>query len=84
MIHLSLGLPSMGIMTSMRRRVAGRCRVAPLPGCQVVGCHMGARGVDNPIVRYKTQDFFAGKEALNHAQNIPDFFMGGINHPPKW
>eukprot|EP00913_Durusdinium_trenchii_P023989 g22530.t1 len=23
---------------------------------EVVGCHMGARGVDNPIVRYKTQD----------------------------
>ncbi|CAK9042300.1 Hypothetical protein SCF082_LOCUS24349, partial [Durusdinium trenchii] len=24
---------------------------------EVVGCHMGARGVDNPIVRYKTQEF---------------------------
>lgn len=23
---------------------------------QVVGCHMGSRGVDNPIVRYKTQE----------------------------
>mmetsp|Transcript_1813 Transcript_1813/g.3256 ORF Transcript_1813/g.3256 Transcript_1813/m.3256 type:complete len:141 (+) Transcript_1813:117-539(+) len=23
---------------------------------EVVGCHMGARGVDNPIVRYKSQE----------------------------
>mmetsp|Transcript_39794 Transcript_39794/g.64307 ORF Transcript_39794/g.64307 Transcript_39794/m.64307 type:complete len:157 (-) Transcript_39794:72-542(-) len=23
---------------------------------EVVGCHMGSRGQDNPIVRYKTQD----------------------------
>ena len=26
-----------------------------LLGWEVVGCHMGARGVDHPIVRYKTQ-----------------------------
>ncbi|CAE7343737.1 unnamed protein product [Symbiodinium natans] len=23
---------------------------------EVVGCHMGARGVDHPIVRYKSQE----------------------------
>ncbi len=28
---------------------------------QVVGCHMGARGVDHPIVRYKTQVKLVGK-----------------------
>jgi hypothetical protein len=46
---------------------------------------MGARGVDNPIVRYKTQDG-NGLKALNHSQNIPKiiiFFMGGINHTPN-
>lgn len=36
---------------------------------EVVGCHMGARGVDNPIVRYKTQEFAqAALDALKAGQ----------------
>ncbi|CAJ1387982.1 unnamed protein product [Effrenium voratum] len=36
---------------------------------EVVGCHMGSRGVDNPIVRYKTQEFAqAALDALKAGQ----------------
>lgn len=62
----------------MRSRVADRLVTA-----QVVGCHMGARGVDNPIVRYKTQDDLTDDLCMLEAFGTRHEIMCGAPPPPS-
>eukprot|EP00434_Breviolum_minutum_P025270 symbB.v1.2.022326.t1/scaffold1974.1/size94090/2 len=48
---------------------------------EVVGCHMGARGVDHPIVRYKTQEF--AQQALD-ALKAGQVWLDGMTLKGEW
>eukprot|EP00933_Yihiella_yeosuensis_P024131 TRINITY_DN18707_c0_g1_i1.p1 TRINITY_DN18707_c0_g1~~TRINITY_DN18707_c0_g1_i1.p1 ORF type:complete len:151 (-),score=15.87 TRINITY_DN18707_c0_g1_i1:167-619(-) len=48
---------------------------------EVVGCHMGARGQDNPIVRYKSQEM---AQAALDKMKAGEVWLDGVKLSGEW